>query len=103
MHMLVNNLLIKYSRLTLSLSFSPVALVAENEDIRRLLLEMDVPVQTTTEVQPIEVLPASELSKAYQQLGMLEAVYPYQQTKTFSVFQFGLLVFPFCLPATFIS
>jgi hypothetical protein len=47
-----------------------VALLAEDEGIRELLVELDAPVQLIREVQPIQVLPAHVLGLTYQQLGM---------------------------------
>ncbi|XP_031550918.1 phosphorylase b kinase regulatory subunit alpha, liver isoform-like isoform X2 [Actinia tenebrosa] len=46
-----------------------VALLAEDEAIRELLVELEVPVQLIREVQPIQILPAHVLGQIYQQLG----------------------------------
>ena len=46
-----------------------VALLAEDELVRTHLQKLDVPVQVTQHVNPIQVLPARMLSSMYQQLG----------------------------------
>lgn len=47
----------------------PVSLLAEDELVRSHLQTLDVPVQVTRDVNPIQVLPARTLSSMYQQLG----------------------------------
>jgi len=46
-----------------------VSLLAEDEMVRTQLQKLDVPVQVTQHVNPIQVLPARTLSSMYQQLG----------------------------------
>ncbi|XP_078369919.1 phosphorylase b kinase regulatory subunit alpha, liver isoform-like isoform X2 [Oculina patagonica] len=46
-----------------------VSLLAEDELVRTQLRSLDVPVQVTQHVNPIQVLPARTLSSMYQQLG----------------------------------
>ncbi|XP_073254168.1 phosphorylase b kinase regulatory subunit alpha, skeletal muscle isoform-like isoform X1 [Porites lutea] len=46
-----------------------VSLLAEDELVRSHLQTLDVPVQVTRDVNPIQVLPARTLSSMYQQLG----------------------------------
>ena len=47
----------------------PVSLLAEDELVRTQLRTLDVPVQVTQHLNPIQVLPARTLSSMYQQLG----------------------------------
>ena len=46
-----------------------MALLAEDELVRTQLQKLDVPVQVTQHVNPIQVLPARILSSMYQKLG----------------------------------
>ena len=46
-----------------------VSLLAEDELVRTQLRSLDVPVQVTQHLNPIQVLPARTLSSMYQQLG----------------------------------
>ena len=46
-----------------------MALLAEDELVRTHLQKLDVPVQVTQHVNPIQVLPARILSSMYQKLG----------------------------------
>ncbi|KAJ7372040.1 Phosphorylase b kinase regulatory subunit alpha [Desmophyllum pertusum] len=46
-----------------------VSLLAEDELVRTQLRSLDVPVQVTQHVNPIQILPARALSSMYQQLG----------------------------------
>ena len=62
-----NNSLFIYNRYLFIIV--PVSLLAEDELVRSHLQTLDVPVQVTRDVNPIQVLPARTLSSMYQQLG----------------------------------